>query len=65
VSYTMLSSVVEIMALGELRSVDTNEPFFLRSEPLSPLFATGDPSRGVPRLFNTSSHTFHSSKGEG
>jgi hypothetical protein len=48
VSCTILPLGIEIMALGGLRSADPNMPFFLWSEPLSPLFAIGDPSRGAP-----------------
>jgi hypothetical protein len=65
VSCTMLPSVVEVMALSEPRSADPNGPFVLRSELLSPPFAIGDPSRGVPQLFNTPSHAFCLPKGEG
>lgn len=64
-SCTMLPSVVEVMALSEPRSADPNGPFVLRSELLSPPFAIGDPSRGVPQLFNTPSHAFCLPKGEG
>jgi hypothetical protein len=51
VSCTMLPSMVEIMTLRGLQSADLNESSILRSEPSSPLFATGDPSGGVSRLF--------------
>lgn len=47
----MLPSMVEIMALIRLQSIDPNESSFLQSEPSSPLFARGDPSRGKPHLF--------------
>jgi hypothetical protein len=47
----MLPSMVEIMVLSGIQSIDPNESSFLRSEPSSPLFARGDPSRGKPHLF--------------
>jgi hypothetical protein len=52
-SYHVPPLVVEIMALGGPRSADPNRSFFLRSEPPSPLFITGDPFRGALHLFNT------------
>jgi hypothetical protein len=46
------------MVLCRLRSTNSNEPFFLWSEPPSPPFAIGDPSGVTPHLLNTYSCAF-------
>lgn len=64
-SRSMLPLIVGVMPLIGLQLADLSEVFLLWSEPLSPLFAIGDPSRVVSRIFITPSHALCSLEGEG
>jgi hypothetical protein len=52
-------------SIDGLQSGLPNVPSFLWSNPPSPSFVIGDPSRGMPCLFNISSRALRLLEGEG
>jgi hypothetical protein len=63
VCYTMLPSMVKIIAHGELQTGDPIEALFVKRAH-KPLFITTDPSGGTPCLFITPSRASHPLEGE-